>query len=167
MSDNNDFITKPKIRMDRTYRLENRKTMLFNELNNVKLEYKQNGICDSYIKYGKPSLEEVIDDLTIKSNNQTDRLKLLVDKLALKNIKFDDRIEIFNNYVKNGGDLKKVIKEGEIEYWYWNKTEYPVLIEKYNEDIAKNIALNKYIKKNGHNKYTNKIIKKEMTLSLY
>ena len=153
--------------MDKKYKLAFRKKILFDKLNRVKLQYIKNGICDSYIKYGKPSLSEVLINFQDKTNNEFNRLQFLIKKLKSRGIKYDERVKIFTTYTKRGGDINKVLDEGETEFLYWNFTDFPSLINKYPEEIAKNIAMNKYIRENGRDKYINKIIKKEMTLNLY
>jgi hypothetical protein len=47
-----------------------RKKKLIDNLCENKLEYIKNGICDSYIKFGKPDLPIVIENITYKINKK-------------------------------------------------------------------------------------------------
>ncbi len=158
---------KPRIRMDKDCKIQVRKKKLFEELTSVKLEYIENGICDAYIKFGKPSLEEVISNIQKKSDDELDRYQLLMNKLNKNNLIYDEKVSQYRRYIKMGGSLKKAIEDGQIEWFYLNMTNYIELLRLYkDEEKARAIALNIFLKKNKHNRYTKKIIKNEMTLKM-
>lgn len=159
---------KPRIRYDKNQKVLLRKKRLFDELNNERLEYRQNGICDAYIKFGKPSLEEVIDTVQKKSEKEMKRLRALIRKLKKEGEVYDDSISYYKQYIKNGGSLQRAVSEGIKERFYINKTNYLELLDKYrDDDKAQARALNQYIKKNGTDKYTEMIRNTEMTLRIY
>ena len=144
-----------------------RKKELFDHLNNNKLEYIKNGICDSYIKYGTPSLNDVINNIQIRSDVQTKRLTRLINRLKKKGEMYDENVSYYKKYVKYGGDIKHTIDEGIKEWFYINKTNYLELLKIYKEeDKAQSKAFNQYIKQYGPNKYTEKI-RSEMVLRLF
>lgn len=166
---NDDNPCKPKIRMDLEHncKLQVRKRKLFEELSSVKLEYKENGICDAYIKFGKPSLEEVISNIQKRSDDELMRYQLLIYKLNKNNLIYDERVSYYKNYITMGGSLKKAIEEGQIEWFYLNMTNYSELLKIYkDEEKAQSIALTMYLKKNKPNRFTKKIYENEMCLSL-
>lgn len=145
-----------------------RKRQLFNQLNDKKLEYIKNGICDSYIKYGKPSLNDVIDNIKSKATAKSKRLDRLLTKLRTEGELYDESNSYYKKYVNNGGNLEEIINEGIKEWFYINKTNYQSFFELYkSEDIAQTKAFNAYIKKNGNDKYTERIRKTEMILRLF
>jgi hypothetical protein len=140
-----------------------RKKRLFNVLTMSKLEYKKNGICDSYIKYGKPSLNDVVSTVQIKTNNKISRLNKLLKKLKEENELYDENITYYQEYIRNGGDLNYMVEEGIKEWFYKNKTDYPELLAKYkDEDVAMSFAYNNYyVKKYGFDKYIERVNNKE------
>jgi hypothetical protein len=56
---------------NKTNKILLRKRELFDQLSDKKLEYIKNGICDSYIKYGKPSLNDVINNIKTRTEAKT------------------------------------------------------------------------------------------------
>jgi len=145
-----------------------RKRQLFNQLNDEKLEYTKNGICDSYIKYGKPSLGDVIDNIKLKADAKSKRLDRLLMRLRTEGEMYDESNSYYNKYINIGGNLEEIINEGIKEWFYINKTNYRSFFKLYkNEDIAQAKAFNAYIKKNGNDKYTERIRKSEMVLRLF
>jgi len=154
--------------IDRNNKIVLRKKQLFDHLSENKLEYISNGICDQYIKYGKPSLENVVDDIQNKTDRQTKRLLKLLKKLEKENEQYDPNNSYYQQYVKNGGNLDEIINEGIKEWFYVHKTNYPELLEIYkDEDKAQAQAFNNYVKQYGTDRYTERIRKSEMTVVLY
>lgn len=153
---------------NKTNKILLRKRQLFNQLSDKKLEYIKNGICDSYIKYGKPSLNDVIDNIQSKTEAKARRLNMLLIRLHNENEKYDENNSYYSKYINNGGNLNEIINEGIKEWFYINKTNYLHYLKLYkNEDVAQTKAFNAYIKNHGHDKYTERIIKSEMVLRLY
>jgi hypothetical protein len=145
-----------------------RKKELFDHLSDKKLRYIKNGICDSYIKYGTPSLNDVISDIHTKSEIQLKRLERLIRRLKKEGEVYDENVSYYNKYVKYGGNIDHAIEEGIKEWFYINKTNYLELLKIYKEeDKAQAKAFNQYIKRHGSDKYTEKIRKTEMVLRLY
>lgn len=145
-----------------------RKKELFDHLNDNKLEYIKNGICDSYIKYGTPSLNDVINNIQTKSEIQSKRLTRLIKRLKKEGEVYDENVSYYKKYVKYGGDISQTIEEGIKEWFYINKTNYLELLKTYKEeDKAQAKAFNQYIKQHGPDKYTEKIRRSEMVLRLF
>lgn len=141
---------------------------LMKALVDARLEYRKNGICDKYIKFGFPSIEEVINELQKRTNNEERRLKRLIKKLKKKNLQYDRNVNVYQEYIKRGGNIKETINEGETEWFLINKTKYLEFREKYlNEDRAKSAAISQYIRNHGVDEYIESIKKKELTISIY
>jgi len=145
-----------------------RKKELFDNLNDRKLEYVRNGICDSYIKFGTPSLEHVIDNIQTKTDVQSKRLMRLIKRLNKECEVYDENISYYRKYIKYGGDLDYTVEEGIKEWFYINKTNYLEFLKIYkDEDKAQAKAFNNYIKRNKPDKYTERIRKSELILRLF
>lgn len=159
---------KPRIRYNNENNILLRKKELFEKLDNEKLNYIKNGICDSYIKFGKPSLDTVINSIHEKNNIKSKRLQKLINLLKEEGEEYDENNSYYKNYIKNGGDIRYAINEGIKEWFFMNKTHYLKFLKKYkNEEIAELKALNKYINDFGTDKYTEYIRKSEMNIKLY
>lgn len=145
-----------------------RKKELFNQLDEKKLEYKKYGICDSYIKYGKPSLNDVIENIQTLTDKKLNRVLRLTKRLKKEDEIYDENISYYKNFINNGGDIEYTIQEGVKEWFYINKTNYLEFLNRYkDEDLAKAKAFNAYIRQYGYDKYTEKIRKTEMIVNIY
>jgi hypothetical protein len=159
---------KPIIHYTKQQKIILRKKQLFNKLSDNKLEYKKNSICDMYIKYGKFSINEIIDTMKDKEYKETRRLKLLLKKLEKEGEVYDENISYYIDYIKNGGDINYTISNGIKEWFYINKTKYLEFLKRFkDEDIAKTYAFNDYIKHNSYDKYIKRIQDTEMTIRIY
>jgi hypothetical protein len=145
-----------------------RKKELFDNLTDRKLEYIKDGICDSYIKYGKPSLEDVICNIQNKTEIEMKRLIRVIKRLKKEGEVYDENISYYKSFIKYGGDIDYIIEEGIKEWFYIHKTNYLELFKIYkDEDKAQAKALNNYIKNHKPDKYTERIRKTEMVLRLF
>ncbi|VBB17785.1 hypothetical protein YASMINEVIRUS_248 [Yasminevirus sp. GU-2018] len=156
------------IKYEESGRILLRKKVLFEKLCDNKLEYVKDGVCDSFIKYGTPSLDTVIQDIQQKTDIKSKRLTRLLKRLRKEGEPYDEKVSYYAKYIKNGGDLDYHVSEGIKEWFYLNKTEYPELLKIYkDEDKAQAKAFNNYIKKNGTDKYTERIRQTEMVIRLH
>ena len=159
---------EPIIKYAKNKKVLLRKKELFEHLNDEKLEYVKNGVCDSYIQYGTPCLKDVINNIQTKSEKEINRLQRLIRLLKKEGEDYDENNSYYKKYIKNGGDIKYTIDEGIKEWFYSNKTNYLELLKIYkDEDIAQAKAFNTYIKTNGTDKYTERIRQSEMVLFIY
>lgn len=144
-----------------------RKKQLFEILNDNKLEYVKNGVCDSYIKFGTPPLNNVIDDIKTKTEGRINRLNRLLKRLRKEGEVYDEKNSWYQRYINTGSDINKAVDEGIKEWFFYHKTEYPDMLKMYkNEDFAQTKAFNAYIEKHGADRYTERIRKSEMVLEI-
>lgn len=144
-----------------------RKKRLFEKLNDNKLEYKS-GDCESFIKFGIPVLDTVVKNVEKADKIKTKRLQKLLNKLREENEPYDERIFHYKHYINNGGNLDYHVNEGIKEWFYLNKTDYLKFLKSYkNEDKAQSKAFNEYVRKNGMDRYTERIKQTEMVVRLY
>lgn len=112
-----------------------------------KLEYKNYGDCYSYINYGEPSLETVINNELIKIKDKNNRRMELAHELKKLNINLDESLKSCYEYINKIGcvTLKEIVRNIEIEYFLKNNTEYEKLCKIYKPAKAKDKAIRKYM----------------------
>jgi hypothetical protein len=132
------------------------------ELN--KLEFKNYGDIYSYINYGKPALETVLENELSKLNNKNNRRIILANKLKTLNIRVDESLKSCYEFV-NGlatKSLDEIVRCIEVESFLKNETNYIELCNKYSSELAKDIAIRQYasthkLPKNIKKTYSNTI----------
>jgi len=142
-----------------------RRDNLMKMLKEHKLEYIKNGICDAYIKYASPSLEDVLNILQEKRIEKRERMIVLLDKLKLLDIEYLDTVFAFKDYINNGGSIDEAIKEGNIEIFLMKETNYLELLKQHEREDAKEIALINYVSSGGNNETLLNVIKRTMTIN--
>lgn len=115
-------------------KLKLRRKKLISKLSDRKLKYIENGICDMYIKYGKPSIDVVINDIENNDRKKNNRLLELMSKLNEIDFEYDSNNTYFRDYVSRGGDIDFTIEEGIMEWFYKNFTDYEDLLKKYKDE---------------------------------
>lgn len=158
--------TKINIKNEKHVRV--RKKQLFETLEIEKLQYIENSLCDQYIRFGLHGIDYVVRNIRDHEIAEEKRLTRLLREVAKTGTQYDQNIGWYHDYIKKGGDLKKTVKNGSIEWFYLHKTEYPKLLQKYkNEDLAQSKALNQYIENNGTDQYTEMIRKDDMNIQIF
>lgn len=124
-----------------------RKNKLINKLQENKLMMKHNGDCYSYIKYGHPGIEQVINNELLKTEYKTNRKIKLAKKLSKLNIVLDESLPSCYNYINNLGckSLNDIVQNIEIEYFLKHHTKYDKLIKIHSPSKAKNLALRNFV----------------------
>jgi hypothetical protein len=153
-------------------RVKVRKLQLFDKLNSHKLTYIKGGICDSFIKYGFPSLDEVIDNVQNTTELEDKRLEKLIRHLEKRQLQYDSRVSYYREYVEQGTNLRTAIREGRREWFLINKTCYQKILALYkDEERAEEEAINRYLKKEGYDREFQRHLGKrqefEMKIRLY
>ena len=170
---NNDILQTVTVRYDKSaHKIRVRKRQLFVELSSLKLTYIKGGICDSFIKYGYPSLNEVIDNVQTSTNLEDQRLETLMSHLKKLRLKYDPRVSYYREYIEQGTDLKTAIKRGKREWFLFNRTNYSDILSTYrDEERAEEEAIERYLRKSGYTREFRKHIGKrhefEMKIRLY
>jgi len=129
---------------------------------NNKLEFKNYGDAYSYIHYGKPALENVIQNELNKNKQKNNRRMMLAKELHKLNIPLDETLNSCYEYINNINNkpIEDVVRHIEIENFLKHKTDYDQLRKKYNDTTAKEIAIRNYAKtqqlpQNINNSYKN------------
>ena len=144
-----------------------RKQELFKTLKEYKLEYKKHSICDIFIKYGIPKIQDVINILEKDNIDTISNLTYLSIELNKLNLKFDKKLPSHFNYIKNGGNLNKTIEIGKIENIIINNTEYLEYLKKHSNEDALDMACIEYIDLKGNNEIISSYLDKILNLKFY
>ena len=147
--------------------MEKREQELISILQDNKLEYKKYGNCYSYVLYGKPDISTIIEAELRKLNDRTIKKLELARELSKVNLKLDESLTSCKNYLDNVGykSLKETIRDIEIEHFFKYNTDYLILLDDYDEDVAKDIAMKNFLNQNHNINKVNKI-KNSSNLSL-
>lgn len=150
-----DIINKKnRLAEERKNNKENNKIKREHEIKNAfmmnKLEFKNYGDAYSYIHYGKPSLDEVITNEINKMRQKMDRRVKLSNELSKLNIILDESIGPCYEYVNSitTKSLEDNVRNIEIEHFLKCKTDYIKLKNKFNDKIARELAICNYVKDN-------------------
>lgn len=113
-----------------------------------KLEYKNYGDCYSYVHYGKPDIEIVLENELNRIKTINNRRIQLTNELRKIDIPLDESLESCYEYIYNLNtkDLSEIVRCIEIEHFLKYKTNYDELKKSYSSNQAKELALRKYTK---------------------
>lgn len=123
-----------------------RKLDLINKMKMYKLDNTNNSICRTHIKFGFPTLDETINLLIETQNEENKKMYILLDALEKNDLNYNPKLPCYLNYIQNKCSLKKTLQIAETELFLANNTEYISLLEKYDNESAKEIALFNYYK---------------------
>lgn len=98
ISDKNNKREKKKIYMQRRKKLQN-------ALADHKLELKPHGDCYSYIYYGTPSIDEILEKELKKEDRRFERMITLVEALAEYGFAFDEKNSMHMDYINNATSM--------------------------------------------------------------
>lgn len=95
-----------------------------------KLNFDYSGDCYSYINYGTPSIENVVEKTIQKNIRKNKRRLKLARKLTQKNLPFDESIKPCYQYINNMGP-KRSLKEATeaIQNYYYKNDEMNLVVE--------------------------------------
>lgn len=141
-----------------------RKQKLAKKLKELKLTFTKNKICEEYINFGTPDLDTVIKSLLSKQNLENDRLCILLETLKKKKLEYDAKIPVYAKYIKKGGEIDKVIENGELERLLIKETNYLAVLDMTDSDTAKEIAMCSANKKSKNTGLFDKYILKKNTV---
>lgn len=115
-----------------------------------KIEYKEHGDYYSYINYGKPDIKTIICN---ELQNQKEKIEIhlkIKERLDKINISYKDHVEniikLINTNKKQ--NIEQIIKEVEMMDFFNKNQFYNKIKNKYDQETAKIISLNKYINEN-------------------
>jgi len=151
---------KNNIRKEKSLKLkEERKNEIIKLFRNHKLKFKYIGDSYSYINYGKPSIEYILENEQKKIMKKNKRRIKLAKHLMKLNIPLDENIEACHNYINMIGclSLNETIKEIEIEHFLLENTNYKDILINNKKEKAQSLAFEEYMK-NGNKKDIPKII---------
>lgn len=119
---------------------EERKIKLEKILQDRKIENTKQSLCRSYIKFEKPNLEELLEVFEKEQNKKESRLLKLLRTLKENKMEYDEKIPVFENYIKEGGELNNVIKYAKLEKSLIYNTKYENYLKHNPVNIARYLA---------------------------
>ena len=136
--------------------IEERKKKLINLLYNNKIDFKEKGVCYTYIYYGTPSIEYVLEELLEENNIKNNRRIEIIKLFQQNNIKFNEQMISYKQYI-NGNimDKNEIIKKAEIEDYLIQNTKYLEYLKYLKYEDAINRAIDEFINNEKLNNKTN------------
>ncbi|CAH6421126.1 Hypothetical protein KVN_LOCUS148 [uncultured virus] len=110
-----------------------------------KLEFKNYGDCYSYINYGKPCIQTILNDELKSIKFKNERRIELAKELNKLNIPFDEKLKTCYNFINGIGykPIDQIVKETEIEYFITYPDKYEEFLKKFNNEMTKKINIDK------------------------
>jgi hypothetical protein len=147
-----------------------RRRELIEKLSEYKLNYKPFGDCFTFVQYGYPKINTVIENEIKKSIELSLRKKLLYSELKKFNIPYreDSVCYDFINGITSKS-LNDTITDAKIEDFFINYTNYEQLREVYPDEIAKEKALSNYMRDTSEpdrHEIANTLNDKDFTISI-
>lgn len=139
-----------KIRKTNQKKRNDRRHTLMQAFYENKLEFKSYGDCYSYIHYGKPDIDTILEQENQNQNKKMIRRMTLAQELSKVNVKLEEKFRSCHDYIHKGGsDLQHIVEEAKIEDYLKKETDYMALLDKYPAEKAKTYAIEQLkIKKN-------------------
>lgn len=142
---------------------ENKQNKRRNELKQAffdyKLDYNEFGLAYLYIYNGQNDIKTVLESELSKAENRSKRRMYLIKLFKENNLIYNDKMRSCYEYINDisvRGD-REIIKMAEIENFLMESTTYLKLLDKYDYEDARDIALQEYMTKiNSNNKYLDK-----------
>lgn len=130
---------------------QNRRGELIDALSKYKLEFKNYGDCYNYVHYGKPTIAEILRTELHLMNNINKRRAELFAIFNSKNIIYNESLHYIKQYLyqPDNMSLDEIVNRAETDMFFIKHTNYLQLLEHYNEEDAKEIALAEFA---SHNK---------------
>jgi hypothetical protein len=153
-----------KIKEKELKRLE-RKCEIEKILRDYKLDNIKPSLCSAYIKFGFPKIEEIISIIKKEQNTKEERLFKLITELKDRGLKYDENVPVYEEYIKCGGDLEIVIKEGEFELLLIQNTKYKHYLKHNSTQIARYLATIEFMNSDKKNDVINKFASKKNTIN--
>jgi hypothetical protein len=144
-----------------------RENQVKNALNEYKLENIKPSLCKSFIKYGVPTLENIINLFKNEQNNKEKRLCKLINKLEKEGKDYDENIPSLEKYIKEGGDIKKIIEESNLERLLIYNTKYLHYLKHNDIQTARYLATIEFVNSGKQNDIINNFISKKNTLKFF
>lgn len=123
-----------------------RKNLLISKMKDFKMnyeKYKNNNLCKSYVNFGTPDLDTIIENIRLTLSIENNRLCELLETLKELNLEYDHNIPSYKKFIKKGGDIQKTINSAELEKDLIKDTNYLALYDITDSDTAKEIVINK------------------------
>ena len=131
--------------------MDEREKVLKKEFYENKLKLIKTQEVMSFIKYGTPSLDNVILSVIKIEINRSDNQNMLINKLNKLSINYDIDLPTFKLYTKgyDKRDINEIINDIEVEYILYKKTKYIKYRKIMNDQDAQEKAMLEYFSDNN------------------
>jgi hypothetical protein len=146
---------------------EIRKKEIDKALKEYKLENIKPSLYKSYIKYGVPNIENIILTFKKEQDKKEERLYNLIKELKKKGREYDENIPVFEKYLKDDGDICKIIEEGELEKSLIYHTNYKNYLKHNSVPISRYLAAIEFMNSGKKNDIVNKFVSEKNTLNFH
>ena len=128
------------------YTKKQRKELLSQRLGEYRLPIRAYGDCFSFVEYGKPFIDEVVDNELTRADEYQKRRVELSKELNEREIIYDESYPDCLNYVKqrNHKTLHDTVRAIEIESFLRDNTNYLEIVPIYGKHKAQELALCQY-----------------------
>ncbi len=142
---------------------EKRRIELYTELEKNKLPKRDHGEQYTYIKYGKPVLEDIIQNEKKRQDDILDLQIMISKRLKEMDISLKGNIDVYNKYIDQGkfnvNNLNSIIKEIEINDFFIKDKRYINYSKIHGTETARSLILNDHIQnKKMIKKINNKMV---------
>jgi hypothetical protein len=124
---------------------EIRKKEITLALKEHRLENIKPSMCSSHIKFGIPTLETIISVFKKEQNNKEKRLLYLINKLKKHGKEYDMNIPSYEKYINEGGNIKQIIIESDLEKSLVYNTKYANYLKHNDVKTARYLATIEFI----------------------
>ena len=124
---------------------EERKNILNKIIQERKLENTKPSLCKSYIKFEKPPLCDLVLFFEKEQNKKESRLLKLIKKLKENNMEYDEKIPVFEIYIKEGGDINNIIDDSKLEKSLIYNTKYEHYLKHNSIGVARYLATIEFV----------------------
>jgi hypothetical protein len=118
----------------------------------------------SYVKFGVPNIETLISTFKREQSDKEDRLLKLIKELKKSGKEYDENIPMHEKYIKEGGDIKKIIEESDLEKSLIYNTNYKHYLKHNTVQIARYLATMEFMNSGKHNDVIKKFASEKNTL---
>lgn len=144
---------------------EERKKTLEKILHEEKITNTKQSLCKSYIKFENPSLDELMRLIKKEQHDKETRLLKLMEILKQNKMEYDEKIPVFENYIKCGGNLKTIIEEGKLEKTLIYNTKYESYLKYNSIAISRYLAVTEFINSGKKCDEVKKFVSRNTTLN--
>lgn len=147
--------------------IDSRKNKIDQELKEYKLNNIIPSLRNAYIKFGYPDIDHVISAFRKKKLSKENRLYKLIKKLKKQGKKYDQNIPVYQSYINEGGNLKNIIEDSDLERSLIYNTNYAHYLKYNDTKTARYLATIEFTNSGKKDDVIDKFIEEKNTLKFF